>query len=125
MLLREVLSYLGAGGDLDFKRTEEIACETGINTSELAKEIARSIKENERTDPVEIAYRLIVEETDYPEVFTIYPNYLATQLSVNREELFEKMKENGIDWYELDSYMQFLLSEAGITESDWREWIEE
>lgn len=126
MLAEQVLMELNCGGLKDFRRAEEIIKEAGLDTSELAKEIAYQIKtEGWNIDPVAIAYELIKNYSDHPTYFEIYPNYLATQVEADTNELFDYMYENELEWEDLDKYTKFLLQEAGVSPDDWDKYYEE
>ena len=99
------------------------------NFSELESEFVEKCREqicySGECDPVETAYEVIRGNSNYPEVFTIFGNYLATEVNVDIGTLFETMHEENLDWSDLDEYTRFLLQEAGYNETGWNEYKEE
>ena len=107
-----ILTLIGAGVS-DFKRAEEIAEELNIREeaiNRIHERIVESIQNDgfgAVIDPVAIVYELIIEKSEYPERYALYPNFLATQVIANFEE-----EDVG------NEFDKFLLSEAGYDVSN-------
>ena len=120
-----ILQEIIGGGTLDWEKAEELLELFPEIKKSFIQEVREDLAMGDCVDPVGKVYTLIKDFSEFGDYFTIFPNYLATQVDVNKEELFEKMHKEGLIWEDLDKFTLFLLDEAGVKKEEYETFLEE
>ena len=102
-----ILNELTGAGYLDWEKTEEILNEFPEVKDAFIEACRDQICNCGYCDPVGTIYQIITENSDFSEMFRIFPNYLATSVDFVGDT-------KKLEGKELDSYTEFLLREAGV-----------